>query len=305
METETSVSPDALGNVKGQALFFRAFAFHQLAQLFALPYDPVSSITDLGIPLRLSSDLNRISTRATVQETYERIIQDAKEAAALLPVNPKYKTRPSKTAAFGLLARVYLHMSDYINAGSYADSCLTLYPLLMDYNTLAKNKPNPIPMFNDEVIFHSTFLGRQLLNPSTGKIDSLLHASYADGDLRRTIFFEPIEGQKDVGFSDNYAGSYILPFNGLATDEMYLIRAECFGRNNNIDKALNDLNILLRNRHDAATFAPLQIETKDELLRTILEERRKELVFRGLRWSDLRRLNKDPRFAITIKRELN
>jgi len=49
-------------------------------------------------------------------------------------------------------------------------------------------------------------------------------------------------------------------------------------------------------------FIPLSVATPNEALEIILQERRKELVFRGLRWFDLKRLNKDPRFAVTLKR---
>jgi len=43
----------------------------------------------------------------------------------------------------------------------------------------------------------------------------------------------------------------------------------------------------------------------DRLLRIILEERRKELIFRGLRWPDLKRLNKDSKFQVSLMRDFN
>lgn len=45
-------------NVKGSALFYRGRAFYNLAQVFCKPYIKNTSASDLGIILRLNSNLN-------------------------------------------------------------------------------------------------------------------------------------------------------------------------------------------------------------------------------------------------------
>ncbi|MFP9100714.1 RagB/SusD family nutrient uptake outer membrane protein [Flavobacterium sp. RHBU_24] len=151
---ESTPEREKFNNVAGSALFFRSHAFYQLAQAFAVPYNTITASRDLGIPIRITSDVNMPTVRSTIEETYSKILTDLSEAARLLPIMPKVKTRPSKVAAYGLLARVYLSMEDYPLALAYADSCLNLKSDLMDYNTLSAQY-YPIPMFNDEVIFSS------------------------------------------------------------------------------------------------------------------------------------------------------
>jgi hypothetical protein len=93
-------------------------------------------------------------------------------------------------------------------------------------------------------------------------------------------------------------------FGGLATDELYLIRAECKVRAGNLSAALSDLNKLLRSRWKGK-YQDIVLQDQEAVLSIILKERRKELVFRGLRWGDLRRLNRDSRFAVTLTRTLD
>jgi hypothetical protein len=87
---------------------------------------------------------------------------------------------------------------------------------------------------------------------------------------------------------------------------MLLIRAECEARRGNLDRALSDLNGLLSSRWTKERPYPDFITTdRENAITKILLERKKELCFRGIRWSDLRRLNQDPARQNTLKRTLN
>ncbi|UZJ63984.1 RagB/SusD family nutrient uptake outer membrane protein [Sphingobacterium sp. KU25419] len=125
-------------NVKGQALFHRAHSFYMLAEEFAPAYDS-QNLKKLAIPLRTTSDINLSYPLSSVEDTYQLIIDDVKEAANLLPRAQLFQTRPSKTAAFALLARIYLVMGDYENALIYADLSLEIQSDLLDYNQLDIN----------------------------------------------------------------------------------------------------------------------------------------------------------------------
>jgi tetratricopeptide (TPR) repeat protein len=299
---------NVLNNLKGAALFYRAFGFWQIAQLYAPPFTSVSANSDLGIPLRLSSDINTVSIRNSVLENYNRIISDLEEASNLLPNLPVVSSRPSRAAALAMLARVYLSMENYDKALENSTAALTIKNELLDYNTISTTSLTPFARFNKEVLFHAVMVQSALLTGGTtgsnaAKIDKALYDSYADNDIRKTVFFKPVSGVVNAyAFTGNYEPSTNgTNFIGIAIDEVFLIRAECFARAGKISEALSDINLLLKSRYKSS-FVSINLNDPTETLRFILNERRKELLMRNLRWSDLRRLNKDNRFATTLRR---
>nr|WP_121271035.1 RagB/SusD family nutrient uptake outer membrane protein [Pedobacter schmidteae] len=287
-------------NIKGSALFYRAFDFFNLAQEYCRDYKSNTANTDLGLPLRLEYDVNIKVKRSNLQQTYERITTDLLTAADLLSTKPQYKTRPSKEAAYALLARVYLVMENYEQAGIYANKALQIQQDLLDYSKLSTTASFPLTRFNTEVIYHSVF-NYAILLPTRLIVEPTLYNTYDLNDCRRNLFFT--NGTNGITYKGSYNGDRNM-FGGLATDEMYLIRAEAKARNGELPAALIDLNHLLRSRWKG-NYQDLQSTDANVVLGYILRERRKELLFRGIRWADLRRLNKDSRFATVLSRNLN
>lgn len=285
---------DSFNLAKGSAFFFRGFAYFQLAQIFTKPYD--DGVTDpLGLPLRQTADIDEKFKRSSVEETYTQINGDLKAAIPLLRDIPHTITRPSKAAAYAMLARVYLSMRKYDSALLYADSSLQIQHDLIDYNTWVPAGAFPFTRTNPEVIFGAAMFSSGPCSIGRSYADSQLLASYQPSDLRRAYFFSR---GRFIGVydDDGYA------FCGLATDEMYLTRAECYARTGNIDAAMNDLDSLMIKRMSTGTFTPYTAVDANDALQQVLQERRKELLYRGLRWTDLRRLNMDASTATTLTR---
>lgn len=292
-------------NIKGQALFLRANAFLQVLSVCAPAWDSASAANTLGIPLRLNTDFNETSTRASLADSYEKVINDLQNSISLLPLTPVHVYRASKPAAYGLLSRTFLWIRDYNRAGKYADSCLQLKNTLLDYNSSSVNASAAFPfqIFNPETIFYNEASAvPPTLSTSRAKMDSFLYASYTTNDLRKTVFFKS-NNNGTYSFKGSYTQNATL-FTGLATDEMYLIRAESYARGGNTTAAMNDLNALLLKRWKTNTYMPMNAASPAEALSKILAERRKELLMRGLRWMDIKRLNREGA-GIELKRILN
>lgn len=270
-------------HVKGSALFVRAMALHYLVQLYAPAYDPVNSNSDLGVPVPLSSDVNSKVKRESAAVCFKRIIGDLNEASLVLKNEVDFG-RPSKPAAYALMARVLLMMGEYDNALLAANNSLSFYNDVTDYNL--------IKVRDYKKTIYMTFMAPATIirnNSNNTLVEDAFYKTFQLNDLRKEVFIQL--GSQGVPVKrDNYGlGSYC--FSGLDTDEQYLIKAECEAQIGDRDKAMQTLNYLLKHVHSG--YVDKAAVSKEEALANIRQERRKQLIFRGVRWSDLKRYNRD------------
>lgn len=298
--------------IKGWALFIRGHAFYNLAQVYAPVYEKDKAASQLGIPLRLESDVTVKSVRPTVQETYRQLLADLEQAVALLPERTPGtdRNRPYKAAAKALLARIYLNMREYDKAYEYATDVLETNNTVLNYQNLSTASFTPFVInTNTEVLYSCKHYGSASLSmysvllASNTLVDSTLYKMYNVNDLRRSLLFGLSFVHEKQGIKGSYEGN-LQPFTGLAIDETILIKAECQIRNGSYVDGITTLNDLLKTRWKKDLYVPYTASSKEQALRIVLDERRKELPFRGIRWQDLRRLNAEGA-NITPKRVIN
>lgn len=281
--------------VRGQALVFRAARFLDGVQIWAPIYNQETASSDLGMVIRLDPDITMPSVRSTVQETYDQILKDLEEAIPLLPTSSISAALPTKAGAYSLLARTHLYMGDYHLALQYAEKALEYKDTLIDFNDLDQHANFPIPVTNQisqEVVLFTRMYGSNVVNNlNIAKVNPDLYSMYADNDLRKYIYFRP-DNEGRFLFKGTHMGHTGL-ITGVTTAELLLIAAESFARLDEIENAAIMLNRLLVKRIDNRYFQPYSFHDKQAALQTILDERRKELIFRGLRWVDIKRLNRD------------
>lgn len=289
-------------NIKGKALFYRGYAFYNILQVFAMAYQQGADQLP-GIPLRLDADINRPTRRASLEESYRQALRDVEASITMLPTAQPYLTQPSRAAALALLAKIYLTIGDYRAAEEYAERALAVAPALLDFNELNLQVSFPFELLNRETLLYRGIPADRTFYAPMCKIRRDLYESYAADDLRKEAFFE-VNADRSVSFKGNYTGSRNL-FAGLAWDEVYLIKAEAAAANGNVEGALKALNTLLKTRWKAGSYKDITVATKEELLDMVWKERRKELLMRGIRWTDIKRLNAQMGAEIALERQLN
>lgn len=284
-------------SVLGEAMTIRAMNYLNLVSVFSKAYNPNSNPEDLGVPIVTSINVTEsIPPRATLNAIFSLIIEDLKQAIEWLPEVQTNRWRVSKYTAAAVLARTYLYIHDYQNAYTYASMALqsSQENKLLDYQTLEEF---PIPELNSEKLWiDKTIIGAD----GDGQYYSAeLLALYDPDDLRLSLFTE----LDDDGFTYKTVNQVNA---GIGYAEMYLIQAEYFARSGNIEEAMAIVNQIRVNRFPSnAENIILEATTNDMALQMVLEERRRELSFSGVRWQDMKRLDQEGMMGVVNRRVEN
>ena len=130
-----------------------------------------------------------------------------------------------------------------------------------------------------------------------------------DNDLRYHYFVIKDLGLRysvstDAGRFDGYSQFYLDNLiSGPTVAEMMLIKAECLARSGNTTEAISLVNNLRKARIATDAYEDLSIGSPAEVLKKVLDERRREMPL-TIRWYDLKRYawNDDPSDDVTITR---
>src|SRR5215217_3570700 len=300
IEKSDGMSANAQQQLKGEALFVRAFCNFNLVNLFG--DIPLISTTDYSVNTR--------SPRTSKDVLYGEIIKDLLQAQQLM--KDAYPTpervRPNKSAATALLSRVYLYRNDWANAEIQSTSLINNpdYELEMDLNNVfLYSSREAIWQLRPILRTQNTFEGNAfILRGIPG--NSYLRKDFIDkfetGDARFTNWVRSITASSNVFY---YPFKYKIRTGGPGSAtpiplteysmvfrlaEQYLIRSEARAKLGKLNEAIADIDVI-RGRANLPLIKNINPGISQALLLVAVEqERRSELFIEwGHRWFDLKR----------------
>lgn len=136
-------------------LYLRSMLYFYLTNVFGRPY--VQGPENMGVPIKLSSDVDENPARSSVGEVYAQIEKDLLKAESLFNTS-KANVYASKEAAQVLLARVYLYKGENQKAIEYADKVINSGRFTLLSTAELPNMSVKVPEDNSETIFAIKFV---------------------------------------------------------------------------------------------------------------------------------------------------
>lgn len=313
-----AVSSTLAANYRGEAKFLRALTYFSLVQYFAKPYI-LDKGASAGLPLRLKGSVSSADNdmpRSTVAQVYAQILQDLNDAETELPDSYGTAllntTRAHKNSAIALKTRVKLAMGDY--AGVIADankivsatapfksSARVAHALQSDVSAVFK-----APYTTTESIFSFPMdatnapgtqnqlgyyfnAGNVEYYLNTGSIGIYNNPQFAATDDRKTKLTVATTSVAKFPSSTKFSG--VSPFVDYVPNiryaEVLLNLAEAEAEAGSLTRAVALLKAV-HGRSDASYVFPV-LDTKADVIKAILTERRIEFLAEGFRANDVTR----------------
>lgn len=329
-EDDPSVDDADITRLRGEMLFTRALAYHNLAKVFG--YEPGQEVDgwDTSVVIRTEptetvEDADDFRPRASNTEVYNQIKDDLSDAIdALGQFDRGSPLFANHEAALALRARVALYESDWEAAEefatlameeagdrlvdadeyasvSFADEEAGLVSSNITISSIYDQAPNPESIFEVGIQDQSESLGVNdaippYLLPAQWQANippADFLALFEEGDVRANLY--PTDDEENPG------NPYTVKYNQsedqwtdhvpvIRYPELLLIRAEARAEQGDDVGAREDLNTL----RDARGASDITSSGAD-LIDDILTERRLELNFEGHRFFDLKRRGLDIR----------
>jgi len=295
IEQATGGTTSQIKSLKAEALLGRALEYFYLVNEYGNAYDSAKAATDLAVPFVTSNDVSQtLPPRSTIADIYNQIIADVTAAIPDLPLdNSSNKFRGSVAAGYSVLARIYFYARNYTDAQKNA-------LLALQHTTASMLDLNgTLPTTSLLGTQQDAIYARLVLGNMTASLNFM--RSFASNDLRVKRFYVSSDGyaftkRGATMFQPSSATPGLQNTNtGTSVQEMKLIIAECAARSNDLPTALQQLDGVRKNRYASASYQPYQSNNRDSVLQQVLLERNHELPYSGLRWFDMRRLDKENR----------
>ena len=327
---ETLIMDDeiqTLDQYTGEVYCARGLAYAELIKCFCEAYD--ENKDQLGVVLRTSYFKEQPAKRASLKDSYARVIEDLETAEEMLDeenngYNASYFT---KAAAQAVRARVALYMGDWQTAVDYSTKLISnteRFELSLASYTVTSDGMNEVDYLwhydsGYEVIWRIGYtstsyggaLGQNFLNfnnnytyyyPDYVPAQAALKL-YGSNDARYNAYFAELS----TGYSHQLSWPLLIKYYGnrelmslyiyhvnmpkpIRLAEQYLIRAEAYCNLGKYSAASTDLSALRKARVTSGT-SNVSVNANN-WLETISDERVRELFMEGFRLNDLKRWGK-------------
>lgn len=313
---------------KGEALVARAYSHFMLVSLFAKMYDPATASSDMGIPyVTVPEDVViKLYDRNTVQYVYDMIESDLTEGIPLINERtyeiPKYHF--TKQAAYAFASRFYLFKKDYNKVVEYGKKVfpaenwtdnmrpwLTTIPTLSSSTLISQELDRATTNANLLLANTSSWWARYYRSyryATSASIYNILRATnvttgsfaFSWYSVSSQYYFVPKFYEYFVYTTATTGVGYVMvPL--FITEEVLLNRAEAYIQTGKFIEGIADLNMWAKGHisgYNPATHGITEAraksfynvsDTREALIKTLLDFKRVGFLHEGHRWFDILR----------------